>query len=78
MEIEQLKVGFTCTNDGVLKGGAIGDWVYASSLPENYFKLTNHKIIDVDKSWVFDHNPYVDRESEPNKVIDLKAEMVSL
>ena len=46
MEIEQLKVGFTCTNDGVLKGGAIGDWVYASSLPENYYKITGQKIID--------------------------------
>lgn len=94
MEVKQLRVAFTCTNDGVLKGniigngeydqdenydnakdnkhGAIGDWVYASSLPENFYKITGQKIIDLNKTWVFDHNPYVDRDVEPDKIIDIK------
>jgi len=70
MEIEKL--GFTCTNDGIKKGPAIGDWVYLSSLPENYYKLTGNKIIDVDKTWVFDYNPYVIRDVLPDKIVDIK------
>ncbi len=68
---DRAKVGFICTNEGV-SNGTIGDWVYASSLPENFYKITGQKIIDLNKTWVFDYNPYVDRESKPNKVIDIK------
>lgn len=44
----------------------IGDAVQFTSLPENYFKHTGQKLIDVDKHWVFDHNPYIDRETRPD------------
>ena len=64
---DRAKVGFICTNEGV-SNGTIGDWVYASSLPENFYKITGQKIIDLNKTWVFDYNPYVDREFKPNKV----------
>ncbi len=37
----------------------IGDKIQFSSLPENYFKTTGEKLVDVSKCWIFDHNPYV-------------------
>lgn len=49
----------------------IGDKVQFSSLPENYFRATGEKLIDVSKAWIFDHNPYVDRESTPEQVTEL-------
>jgi hypothetical protein len=42
-------------------GIGIGDALQYSSLPENYFKSTGRKLIDVSRPWFFDHNPYVDR-----------------
>tara|TARA_B100000424_G_scaffold232791_1_gene195775 strand:+ start:9459 stop:10232 length:774 start_codon:yes stop_codon:yes gene_type:complete len=64
-------IGFTCSQDGIKKYNAMGDWLVASSFPENIFKLTNEKVIDVYKSWVFDHNPYVVRNEEPERIIDI-------
>jgi hypothetical protein len=49
----------------------IGDKLQFSSFPENYFKNTGEKVIDVDRSWIFDHNPYVIRDAEPERVINL-------
>jgi len=77
MEDRKLKIGFTCTNDGVLaakKSGSnsIGDWVCLTSFPENFYKLTGDRIIDVDKTWVFDSNPYVNREDTAEQIIDTK------
>lgn len=46
----------------------IGDKLQFSSIPENYYYTHGKKIIDVDKSWVYDHNPFVDRESSPDEV----------
>lgn len=39
----------------------VGDKVQFSSLPENYFRTTGKKLIDISHSWIFDHNPYVIR-----------------
>lgn len=71
---------FTCTDgnaylDTFENGGALGDWIYASSLPENFYKLTGQKIIEFNRTWVFDHNPYVDRDTpldSVDKIIDIK------
>lgn len=41
----------------------IGDAVQFTSLPENYFRATGLKLLDWEHHWVFDHNPYVDRDS---------------
>jgi hypothetical protein len=46
-------------------GSGIGDKIQFTALPENYFKSTGNKIIDLDKSWVFDYNPYIARDINP-------------
>lgn len=51
----------------------IGDAVQFTSVPENYFRTTGQKLIDVNRHWVFDHNPYVLRDPSLNleKTVDL-------
>jgi hypothetical protein len=49
----------------------IGDKVQFSSLPENYFRATGKKLVDVSKAWIFDHNPFVERDVDPVKTIEL-------
>lgn len=49
----------------------IGDKVQFSSLPENYFRATGQKLIDVSKCWIFDHNPFVERDVKPDEVKEL-------
>jgi hypothetical protein len=49
----------------------IGDVIQFSSLPENYFRHRGEKLIDVDKCWVFDFNPYVVRDETPTKIVEL-------
>ncbi len=41
----------------------LGDKLQFSSLPENYFRATGEKLLDVSRSWIFDHNPFVVRET---------------
>lgn len=40
-------------------GPGIGDKIQFSAIPENYYKSTGEKLVDIEKCWVFDHNPYV-------------------
>ena len=40
----------------------VGDKLQFSSLPENYFRATGKKLVDMSRAWIFDHNPYVTRE----------------
>lgn len=48
----------------------VGDALQFSSVPENYFKATGARLIDVTKPWFFDHNPYVVRDPEtPPKTV---------
>lgn len=50
----------------------IGDKLQFSSLPENYFRHTGKKLVDVSKCWVFDHNPFVTRDTSGlEKVVEL-------
>lgn len=49
----------------------IGDKVQFSSLPENYFRATGDRLVDVSKSWIFDFNPHVVRDREPEKTVEL-------
>lgn len=42
----------------------VGDAIQFTSLPENYYRHTNHKLADLTHHWVFDHNPYVVRGVE--------------
>ena len=57
---------------GIFLGGpGIGDKLQFSSLPENYFLNKGEKLIDLENSWVFDHNPFVLRGARPDEVINL-------
>jgi hypothetical protein len=58
---------------GITMHGAIGigDRLQFTSFPENYFRNTGERVIDLDHSWVFDHNPFVVRNVEPDAVINL-------
>lgn len=55
----------------VTKG--VGDALQFSSVPENYFKTTGKKILDVSRNWFFDYNPYVIRDEsiKPVRVVDM-------
>ena len=48
-----------------------GDAIQYACLPENYFLTVGQKLIDVSSSFVFDYNPYVIRNEEPEQVINL-------
>lgn len=50
----------------------IGDKIQFTHIPENIFYFTGKKVYDVSKSWVFDHNPFVERDlSNATQAIDL-------
>lgn len=49
----------------------VGDGLQFSSVPENYFKNTGQKLVDISKSWFFDHNPYVVRDQEYSSKFEL-------
>jgi hypothetical protein len=62
--IENSRIGFTGFN------GGIGDQIMVSSFPENFYRNYNKKLIDINNLWVFDHNPYVDRNINPDLIAD--------
>ncbi len=51
----------------------VGDALQFSSLPENYYRATKKRLVDVNRPWFFDYNPYVDRDpnSVPTKTYEL-------
>ncbi len=49
----------------------IGDALQYSSLPENYFRATGQKMVDVSKPWFFDHNPFVSRDVQATKIQEM-------
>lgn len=51
----------------IRKNIAIGDALQFSSVPENYFRATGERLVDVSEHWFFDHNPYVARSVEPSR-----------
>lgn len=59
--------GFTIRKVG------IGDGVQYTSLPENYFRETGKKLIDISEPWYLDYNPYVQRgiTTTADQVIEL-------
>jgi len=60
-----MGIGFTIRQVG------IGDGVQFTSLPENYYRSTGQKLIDLSRPWYLDHNPYVLRNGTPEKVVEL-------
>ncbi len=53
----------------------IGDALQYSSLPENYYRATGKRLLDVSKPWFFDHNPFVLRELPPGETLKKTTEM---
>lgn len=49
----------------------IGDALQYSSLFENYYRTTGKNLIDVDKHWFLDFNPYAIRDAVPEKTIQM-------
>lgn len=50
----------------------IGDAIQFTSVPENYFRHTGERLVDLEEHWVFDFNPHVLRRIEKcDKVINL-------
>lgn len=44
----------------------IGDKIQFSHIPENIYHFTGRKVLDISNSWIFDHNPFVDRINKTN------------
>jgi hypothetical protein len=61
---------------GISIAGAagLGDTLQFASFPENHFRNTGEKVVDVDHCWIFDHNPYVVRDAQADRVINLWTE----
>ena len=49
----------------------LGDQIQLTSIPENFFKNTGEKVIDLDNNFLFDYNPYIIRNQNPSKVLDI-------
>lgn len=49
----------------------LGDQLQLTSFPENYFKNTGERVIDLDNNLLFNYNPYVLRNLTPSKVLDI-------
>lgn len=51
----------------------VGDGVQFTSLPENYYRATGSRLVDVSRPWFFDHNPFVLRGDtyQPKKTVEL-------
>lgn len=48
----------------VKKSIGIGDALWFTTVPENYFRSTGQKVIDETHHWVLDNNPYVIRDPD--------------
>jgi hypothetical protein len=58
---------------GVTFDGAegLGDLLQFSSFPENYYRNTGERVVDVNNAWIFDHNPFVVRGRNASRTINL-------
>ena len=56
----------------VNNGPGIGEKLQFACLPENYFRNFGEKVADLNRSWVFDYNPYVTREFKNEEITDVK------
>lgn len=51
-------------------GPGIGDHVYYTFFPEIYYNNTGKKLVDVQNKWIFDFNPFIERNKPVDIVID--------
>jgi hypothetical protein len=52
----------------------VGDRVQMASVPEAIYKWYGKKVVDINKSWIFDHNPYVLRREDHSDDLQIKFE----
>ncbi len=54
----------------------IGDRIQFSPIPEAFYKWYGKKLVDINKCWVFDYNPYVQRRDnhESDQKLNFKGE----
>lgn len=69
------KIGIFGLNNG---RHHIGDSIVFSSFPENFYLNFKNKVIDMDKYWIFDNNPYVQRDIQPDIAINLPDSNIEL
>src|ERR1019366_3384117 len=62
-----LMLGITLGDNSLM-----GDKLQFASFPENYYRNTGEKLIDLDCLWIYDHNPFVVRGRVPTQVMNLK------
>ena len=48
-----------------------GDALQFACIPENFYRTHGKKLVDVSKSFVWDHNPFVVRDKQADEIIDL-------
>ena len=59
-------------NVGFINSGpGIGDNVYYSFVPESFYNTFGKKLIDVQKKWLYDNNPFVVRDVIPEYQFDI-------
>ena len=46
----------------------IGDCIQFAHIPENLHYYTGQKTYDLDSSWIFDHNPFIKRDTKNNDI----------
>jgi len=71
IDFSNKKVGIRGLHAPQFRGVNIGDSIIYSTYPENFYLNFRNKLIDMDNHWVFDHNPFVVRNQEPEVVIDI-------
>lgn len=53
------------------EGPGIGDKIQFAHLPENYYRNFGKKLVDLNRCWVFDNNPYVERDFKREDITEV-------
>jgi hypothetical protein len=56
----------------------IGDAVIKSSIPENFYLNFGAKLFDLEKKWIFDFNPYIERGGGVDVVLRILTDQISI
>lgn len=75
MEIDFFKSKIGITNHFP---NGIGDSIIKSSFPENFFKNFQNKLIDLDNHWIYDANPYIERNKSPDFIFNFFSDQIKI
>ena len=65
-----MQLGITMAGDA-RKFLGLGDQIQLTSFPENFYRNTGQKVVDMDNNFLFDNNPYVLRETKADLILDI-------